>query len=69
MQLQVLAETCISSGETPLTVEYHQNHLKSKVVEPNPHFVPFFDQNRAKFPKLDIQDMKQVKKVVKIARR
>ena len=32
------------------------------MVEPNPHFVPFFDQNRAKFPKLDIQDMKQVKK-------
>jgi len=29
-------------------------------VEPNPHFVPFFDLNRAKFPKLDIQDMKQV---------
>ena len=29
-------------------------------MEPNPHFVPFFDQNRAKFPKLDIQDMKQV---------
>ena len=31
------------------------------MVEPNPHFVPFFDQNRAKFPKLDIQDLKQVK--------
>ena len=29
-------------------------------MEPNPHFVPFFDLNRAKFPKLDIQDMKQV---------
>ena len=63
MQLQVLAQTCLSSGETRLvsTLCYLSSKLfDSKVVEPNPHFVPFFDQNRAKFPKLDIQDMKQV---------
>ena len=63
MQLQVLAQTCLSSGETRLVSTLcclSSKLFDSKVVEPNPHFVPFFDQNRAKFPKLDIQDMKQV---------
>ena len=31
-----------------------------EVVEPNPHFVEYFDANRAKHPHLDIKEMKQV---------
>ena len=30
------------------------------MVEPNPHFVEYFDINRAKYPGLDIKDMTQV---------
>jgi len=30
-----------------------------EVVEPNPHFVEYFDANRAKHPHLDIKEMKQ----------
>eukprot|EP00090_Calanus_glacialis_P031102 TRINITY_DN5095_c0_g1_i1.p1 TRINITY_DN5095_c0_g1~~TRINITY_DN5095_c0_g1_i1.p1 ORF type:complete len:261 (-),score=73.13 TRINITY_DN5095_c0_g1_i1:157-939(-) len=30
-----------------------------EVVEPNPHFVEYFDTNRAKYPGLDIKDMTQ----------
>jgi len=30
-----------------------------EVVEPNPHFAQYFNANRAKYPKLDIKDIKQ----------
>jgi SAM-dependent methyltransferase len=30
-----------------------------QVVEPNPHFVPFFERNRAQFPQLDIRPLAQ----------
>jgi len=46
-------------GGSGCNFKYWQRPASVLVVEPNPHFVPFFDQNRAKFPKLDIQDMKQ----------
>ena len=31
-----------------------------EVVEPNTNFVQYFDNNRAKYPQLDIREMKQV---------
>jgi len=46
-------------GGSGCNFKYWNRPASVMVVEPNPHFVPFFDQNRAKFPQLDIQDMKQ----------
>ena len=34
-----------------------------EVVEPNPHFIGYFNANRAKHPGLDVKDMKQVRKI------
>lgn len=46
-------------GGSACNFKYWDRQASVTVLEPNPHFVPFFEKNRAQFPKLDIQDMRQ----------
>ena len=39
--------------------KYFDRDAVVQTVEPNDHFVKYFDENRAKFPKLEIKEMKQ----------
>ena len=43
-----------------LTLRYWKRKAKVQIVEPNPHFVPFFEERRKGYPELEIKDMVQV---------